>query len=412
MISRIVGGRVVNHGEVVGSTLVLDGPRIAGVDSSAGQDATHKTLLAVATRSSGGQAAGSAAYDLDAEGCWVVPGFVDLHCHGAVGVDFATASAEEMGRALAYHLGHGTTTCLPTIASTSLPGYLAQIKSQPPGEPGALGSSFGGYHLEGPFLNPEQRGASSLGSLLLPGEEVVAQLLDAAGGRVRMVTLAPELPGIGDIALGLRAAGVVVAAGHTGASRDEALAAARDGLFTHVTHLFNGMPPFHHRQPGVFGALFACRDLTCDLICDGKHLDPAVVHLVTGSLGFSRVALITDAVSACGAGPGEFPLGDSSVTVRVAGEAPEIQGRLAGSVLTMDRAVANAVGMCGVSVGAASLMASEVPARVAGFDDRGSFDPGMAADCVLLDQRLSLVAVVRAGQLVEPSLGQDTPHET
>jgi N-acetylglucosamine-6-phosphate deacetylase len=368
------GGRVVAPGGVLdGGWVTIDGPRIAGV--GIGSDAPRDTARVV-----------------DLEGRWLLPGFVDLHMHGGGGSD-VSASPESMAAAVAFHRGHGTTRTLVSLVAAPLGDLERQL-----GWVAELASADGqviGAHLEGPFLAHERCGAQNPRYLRLPDRAEFAQLVAAARGTLRTMTIAPELPGALDLVVDVVAAGVVAAIGHTDATYAQAQAAIARGA-TLATHLFNGMRPMHHREPGVVGAALAA-DLACEVINDGIHVHPAITAMVARSPG--RLVLVTDAIDAAGMGDGDVQLGGQAVRVRDGAARLADSGSLAGSTLTMDAAVRRAVLECGLSIVEASAAASGNPARVLHRGaEFGAITPGLAADLVVLDERLTVDAVLVAGQ--------------
>lgn len=327
----------------------------------------------------------------DLGGRYVTPGFVDMHTHGGGGASFTTGDQDEARTAAAFHLGHGTTTCLASLV-TAPPSDLARMA-------GALGELvddgvLAGVHLEGPFLSAKRCGAQDPEYLMPPDPEALATVLRPA--HVRMVTLAPELGGAVDAVRRVVDAGVIAAVGHTDASYAETVAAFDAGA-TVATHLFNGMRGLHHRDPGPVGAALTDGRVTVELINDGIHLHPAVVAMAARA-ATGGVALVTDAMAAAGMGDGDYRLG--SMDVRVAdGVARLATGdNIAGSTLTMDSAVHNAVHAAGLSVPAAVAAATVAPARALGLaGELGAVRPGLRADLLVLDADLRVSRVVRAG---------------
>ena len=329
---------------------------------------------------------------LDASGCLVVPGFMELQCNGAGGTDL-TASPERLWEVAALLPRWGVTSWLPTIV-TSPPSVrdraLAVLRAGGPDSPVAAPL---GVHLEGPFLSPERKGAHAPQHLRPPELDAIEGWSRDEG--VALVTLAPELPGALDVVRALVDRGVVVSLGHSTATAEEATAAVDAGA-RWATHLFNAMPPLHHRDPGLAGVALADERLGVGLIVDGLHVHPLMVRLAARALG-ERLTLVTDAVAALGMPAGPVRLGD--VEALSDGEGVRLpDGTLAGSALAMDQAVTNLVEFAGVDRAAAVAAATSAPARVLGLESaRGTLAPGAIGDVVLLDDPGSVVATVIAG---------------
>jgi N-acetylglucosamine-6-phosphate deacetylase len=332
--------------------------------------------------------------DVDLGPVTVTPGFVDLHVHGGGGASFDTGTADAADVAAAAHLAHGTTSMAASLV-TDTPGRMADAVREL-----ALlvdDGRLAGIHLEGPWLSPRRSGAHQPGALTHPAPAAIDELLTAGGGAVRMVTLAPELPGGLDAVGRLADAGVLVAIGHTDATYDEARAAIDAGARL-GTHLFNAMRPLHHRDPGPVGALLDA-PVDVELIADGVHLHPAVLRTVFAAKP-GRCILVTDAMAAAGAPDGDYRLGPMAIEVRggVARLADGSgDGAIAGSTLTMDAAVRFAVRTAGLPLIDVVHAASTAPAAAWGMADVGAIEAGRRADLVVLDERLEVVRVMRAG---------------
>jgi N-acetylglucosamine-6-phosphate deacetylase len=312
----------------------------------------------------------------------LVPGFVDLHVHGGGGHSMQSADAAQTRAGVAFHRSRGTTSLLVSVMSAPLDEMLATLQavSELAGEDGMLGA-----HLEGPFLNPRRAGAHDPRDLLAPDVATFDRLRAASGDRVRVVTMAPELPGGLELLRHVSASGAVAAIGHSDVDHDAAMAAFDAGA-THVTHLFNGMRPWHHREPGLAGAALAHPSVTCELINDGVHVHGAVARMAFAAAP-GRIALVTDATEAAGS---------SDMAPRLADGVT-----LAGSALTMERALRRAVVDLGLPIATAVLAASTVPARVLGLDEKvGSIRSGLAADLVVLDRAFGVEAVMAAGRWI------------
>ncbi|REF35879.1 N-acetylglucosamine-6-phosphate deacetylase [Thermasporomyces composti] len=334
--------------------------------------------------------------DVDLAGRVVVPGFVDTHVHGGGGASYLSATQAETATVVQFHRSHGTTTTFASLISTTAPELERQVAAL--AELAADGL-VDGLHLEGPWISEARRGAHDPAVLRPPTTEELERLLALGRGTIRMVTLAPELPGALDAVRRIVDAGVVAAVGHSDASY-ETVRAAVDAGASVGTHLFNGMPPLHHREPGVVGALLEDPRVVVELVADGIHLHPATVALAIRAAGPDRVSLVTDAMTAAGMGDGDYTLG--GLPVRVVDGVARLadSDSIAGSTLTMDAAFRFAVQTVGLSLEQAARVASTTPARTFGLSDVGALQPGMRADLVVLDADLQVTAVMRRGSWV------------
>jgi N-acetylglucosamine-6-phosphate deacetylase len=334
----------------------------------------------------------------DLRGSWVLPGFVDMHVHGGGGASFTEGSEDDARRAAAFHRGHGTTTIVASLVTAP----LAELETRAAMLAGlAAGGVLAGLHLEGPFLSAARCGAQDGRYLLVPDVAVFERLRAASAGHLRVITIAPELPGATALIAAAARAGVTVAVGHTDATAEVASAAVDAGA-THATHLFNGMRPPHHREPGAAGALLDRDEVTCEVIADGVHLHDITIRLVARAAGPGRLVLITDAMAAAGMPDGDYRLG--SMRVNVSGGVARLAdrtgsaGSIAGSTATMDDIVRRAVA-AGLPVTEVAAAASTNPARVLGLEDRvGALRPGLEADLVVCDDDFRLSAVMAGGQ--------------
>jgi N-acetylglucosamine-6-phosphate deacetylase len=317
-----------------------------------------------------------------------VPGFVDLQVNGFGGVDFATADADGYRRAGESLLETGVTAFQPTFITAPEADLLAALSEIPPA---AGGPRILGAHLEGPFLAPERLGAHPASARRDPDLALLERLLEA--GPVSQMTLAPELNGALELIDALQERGVVVSCGHSNATAAEAALAFDRGVRT-VTHLFNAMSPFSHRDPGLAGAALARGDVIVQLILDGHHLADETAAVVWKAAA-GRVALVTDAMAATGIGDGRFRLGGVEVEVRDGVARRAEDGVLAGSVTTLLDGIRNLHAL-GASLPAAIAAATSVPARVVGRE--GVLRAGGKADIVVLDDRLEIRSVFVGGK--------------
>jgi N-acetylglucosamine-6-phosphate deacetylase len=337
---------------------------------------------------------------LDAAGLLVAPGFIDLQINGGFGCDFTTdpGSIWEVGAALPRY---GVTSFLPTIITAPLEVSAAGRAVLHRGAPaGFKGARPLGLHLEGPFLNPGRRGAHNPQHLRLPLEQDLQGWSRENG--VALVTLAPELPGGLEATRLLAERGVVVSAGHSLATWDEAHAAFAAGV-TCGTHLFNVMPPIDHRNPGLAAALLTHPAVHFGMIADGVHLHPGIVRMAWQAAGPERPFLVSDAMAALGMPPGTYELGELAVTVDGV-SARLADGRLAGSLLTLDQAVRNLLAWTDCTLQQALAAASLNPARALGLDDQyGRIAAGLCADLVLLTPDLRVAATLVGGEICHTS---------
>ncbi|ROQ05080.1 MULTISPECIES: N-acetylglucosamine-6-phosphate deacetylase [unclassified Curtobacterium] len=368
--------------------------RASRVVDAAGSTADGWVLLAgdVVHAIGSGPEAPAADQVVDLGDAVLTPGFIDLHGHGG-----ATESYEDdsFARSLAVHRAHGTTRSVLSLVAnpvSALADSLARIRAVMAADPLVLG-----VHLEGPFLSPHNKGAHNESFLIDPSPAAVDALLEAGEGVIRQVTIAPELPGALDAVRRFVAAGVTVAVGHTVGTYDQARAAFDAGA-TLLTHAFNAMPGLHHRAPGPIGAAVADDRVTLELILDAVHVHPVVADtLLRAAPG--RLALITDAMGAAGAADGSYRLGSLDVTVtdgvaHVAGT-----DTIAGSTLTQDVALQNAVSLAGRTLPEAVAALTSVPAAALGLGDRlGRLAPGYAADLVALSPALEVQRVWGGGR--------------
>ncbi|HEX3107981.1 MAG TPA: N-acetylglucosamine-6-phosphate deacetylase [Thermoanaerobaculia bacterium] len=322
--------------------------------------------------------------------CLIAPGFIDVHVHGGDGADFMDADAEQNERILRFHAKHGTTALCATTLSGSVSDIQKAVKAITRTQ---WGAEVVGIHLEGPFINRQRAGAQDASSIRPADIHELSALLALAPRMRWMMTVAPELDGARALIEHFRNR-VLFSIGHTAADYSEAAAALEWGA-RHFTHLFNAMTGMHHREPGVVGAAFVS-DATAELIADGIHVHPVMLRIAATAMPH-RIALVTDAMRACGLADGEYKL--YGYDVRVAEGAARLpDGTLAGSVLTMGDAVKNMVELADVPIEMVLPLASEVPARVIGVSDRkGRIARNEDADFVLLTTKLEIDRVIVRG---------------
>ena len=347
-------------------------------------------------------AAGAAEQLVDATGLIALPGFIDVHTHGGGGFNLQTTDPAEIAGYARWVAASGVTAFL--VGVVGIPGDLPQAQLQAAAQAVAgwlrgQGAEPLGIHLEGPYISDARRGAHQSSWLRRPDPAETERILALADGALRLVTLAPELPGAHAMIRRLVEAGVTVSIGHSDANYEQALEAIALGA-THATHCCNAMRPLRHRDPGPLGAIAMSPQVAGEIIADGVHVHPAMEEVLIRLLGVERAIVITDALAGAGNGDGPFEFAGQPARV-VGGAARLADGTLTGSVLTMDQALRNVLTLPGVSLAAASAMLSRNPARAAGAAARkGLLAPGYDADLVLLDADLRPCATYCAGTLI------------
>jgi len=342
------------------------------------------------------------AADFVATGMTVVPGFVDIHIHGAGGNDVMEADERALDRITSTVARHGTTSMVATTVTApvdetrrSLEGVARYIRAHENAAPDRLAAEIVGVHLEGPFISKARRGVHPPDSLVKPSVETFGRFLEAADGLVKIVTVAPELPGALELIAAAVAAKVVAAIGHTDADYDQTRAAIQSGA-RHAVHMYNAMRPFEHRDPGVVGAILTDPEVTAEVIADLVHVAGPAIQVLIGAKGFDAVLLVSDGIAATGMPDGSYRLGNFEVSVKD-GVARNSEGKLAGSTLTMDRALRNVVAI-GVPLQDAVRMATVLPARRLGLaGKKGIIAVGADADLVALTPDLRVAGVMTRG---------------
>jgi N-acetylglucosamine-6-phosphate deacetylase len=342
----------------------------------------------------------SGAAEISASSQTAIPGFIDVHIHGAGGHDVMEGTEQAMSAVAGTLARHGTTSFVATTVTASpddtcrgvegIARYIAHqfAALQPKAE-------VLGVHYEGPFISKVRRGVHPAEWIQLPSADLLQRFLRAAAGNARILTIAPELLGAVPCMKAARDAGVVVAMGHTDATYEQARAGIAQGA-RHAVHVYNAMRPFSHRDSGVIGAVLTSPDVTAELIADGVHVEEAAMRILLQAKGAGRVILISDGLSATGMPDGKYMLGKLEITVS-GGVCRNAEGKLAGSTLTLDRALRNVVAL-GIPLQDAVRMLTENPAKLLGIEfKKGALRTGADADIVLLDENLQVTNVWTRG---------------
>ncbi len=338
---------------------------------------------------------------VDAHGRYVAPGLIDIHVHGGGGFDLMTDDPEQVRSYARWVATRGVTSFLVSTSGRDHTQILERLRAIAP----AIGTAAGsarvlGFHLEGPYINPRRKGAFDARWLRAPSAAEYREMFAASSGAIRQMTLAPELPGASDLIDAVLASGATVAIGHTDATYAETIAAIERGA-THVTHCFNAMRPFGHRDPGCLAAIMTSDAVTAELIGDGAHVEYAAARVLIRAKGARNIVLITDGMPLAGTADGDGVW--EGVPIRVdGGKAVRVSdGTIIGGVITLDQTVRNAVAHMGVPLDEAVAMASTNAARAIHLDATyGAITPGAAADFILLDDDLRVTEAWVAGERV------------
>ncbi len=328
---------------------------------------------------------------------YVIPGLVDIHFHGCMGVDLCDGDPDSLRTMAEYEASHGVTTICPASMTMS-PEELHGIMKNAGEYEEKSGAHFAGINMEGPFISKKKKGAQAEKNIIPCDIGLFRQLQVEARGRIRLVDLAPEEPGAMEFIDEMKAE-VTISIAHTDADYDVAVEAFKRGA-RHVTHLCNAMPPLHHREPGVIGAA-ADMGAYVEMICDGIHIHPSMVRAMFKLFTAEKICLISDSMRAAGLQDGQYTLGGQEVTVK-GSLATLSDGTIAGSVTNLMACMKNAVKNMGISLEDAVRCASENPAKAIGIYDRcGSIEAGKQADMVLMDRDMNVVEVMVGGKIYQ-----------
>lgn len=338
----------------------------------------------------------SAEEVIDASGLYAIPGLIDIHFHGCRGYDFCDGTIDALDEITRYQGKNGVTAICP--ATMSLPEYeLAKIMKTAKDYDNKEGAILCGINMEGPFISKEKKGAQYDKYIIKPNLSMYRRLKKISANMIKLVEVAPEEEGAMDFIQAVKDE-VVVSIAHTVADYDTAIRAFKAGA-KHVTHFYNAMPPFSHREPGVIGAASDTKDIYVELICDGVHIHPSVVRATFNFMTDERIVLISDSMEATGMPDGRYMLGGQEVILKGNKPTLAVDGSIAGSATNLMDCMRNLVKNMGVTIEQAVKTASVNPAKAIGvFDEYGSLEPGKIANIVLLDQELNIKAVYIKGK--------------
>ena len=355
-------------------------------------------LIASMYPASQGQEVSGEGSHIDAKGLWVIPGLIDLHVHGSAGSDTMDSTPEAIQTMADFFVRHGVTSYLPTTITAPLQATNAAIQNVISMAQPQAGARHLGVHLEGPYIGSQYRGAQPEEWLRSPDPHEYERWFEM--GSIRLIALAPELPGTIELIERGTRQGIRFSVGHSSANYEQVIQAADHGL-NQATHTFNGMTGLHHREPGAAGAVLTDDRIYAEIIVDGIHLHPAVVKLVVRAKGIDRTILVTDAIRATGLADGDYDLGGHQKVQVRDGIARTSRGSLAGSTLAMDAALRNVMRFAGLSINDALRMATTTPAEAMGLSScKGIIQPGADADLALVDPDLNVHATIINGALV------------
>lgn len=336
---------------------------------------------------------------IDGKNNFLSPGFIDIHNHGNSGYDVMDCTEEAIDNMAEFHVKNGVTSFLGTVITSSNTQIEKAIRNLVSYKSKEDKANLIGIHLEGPFFSLEKKGAQPEKHIIIPNLEYMEKLIGISNGKIKMVSIAPELKGALPIISYLKSNNVVVAMAHSNATYEEAKKGIYEGISV-ATHLFNGMRSFSHREPGIVGAALTDERVYCELIYDTIHLHDISVEIAMKMKGIEKIVLVSDAMRATGIKDGEYELGGQRVFVRK-GVAKLENGTLAGSTLNLRKAVHNMVSRMNLPIHKAVSMASINPAKAININDRkGSLEVGKDADVIIFDRNINILASILGGNLI------------
>ncbi len=334
---------------------------------------------------------------INGEGCYLIPGLIDIHTHGGNGIDITACSEQELDELTLFYASQGVTSFLPTVGTVSKSKtYNALKKIKMLMQKGTKGSQILGIHMEGPYISEEYRGAQNLEDIKNPNIKEFQKFEEISNYNIKLVTIAPEKQEAIKLIEYLTSQGIATSIGHSGADYETCIEAIDKGV-TSVTHFLNGMKEFHQHRPSIIGAALE-KDIYCEMICDGKHLHPGTVRMLLKTKGPARLIMITDSIMAAGLGDGIY---DGFIKVIVKDNDAKLEsGMRAGSVLTAINAMRNVIKFTGMELKEVIPMMTENPAKLLNiYDKKGSIERGKDADMVMLNKSLDVMATICKGEI-------------